>query len=113
LLARLQKKGIALHAAAHITGGGFEENVPRVLPGRCAVQIQRGSWKIPAVFHLIQKGGKISEQEMFRVFNMGIGMVLVVPRKSVKAIRKEASRMKIPFFEIGRVVDGKASVTLV
>ena len=67
-----------LHAMAHITGGGLTDNVPRVLPrGTCAA-IKVGSWEIPEVFHAIQESGEVDSEEMFRVFNMGVGMVLIV-----------------------------------
>ena len=62
---------------AHITGGGFLENIPRVLPDGVSVEINRGSWAEPAIFGLMQKLGNVSDQEMFRTFNMGIGMVVI------------------------------------
>ena len=68
-----------LRGAAHITGGGLQDNLPRVLPEGCRALIHRKSWTVPMLFHLIQHGGKVSEAEMYQVFNMGIGMVLVVP----------------------------------
>ncbi len=109
LLARLQRKSLSLHAAAHITGGGFEENIPRVLPRHCAVEIWRGTWAIPPIFTFLQRGGQILENEMYRVFNMGIGMVLIVPQVATRHVRAEASRMKIAAFEIGRVIRGKSA----
>ena len=112
LLAQLRRKRIVIHTAAHITGGGFEENICRVLPRHHAVRIRRGAWKIPPVFELIRRGGRVSEDEMYRVFNMGIGMVLLVPRASVAFIHAEASQKKIAAYEIGCVVGGRPSVTL-
>ncbi len=76
LLKRYRRKRI-VRAMAHITGGGLEGNVPRVIPKDCDVQLTRGSWPIPPIFKLIQKAG-VEEAEMYRVFNMGIGYVLVV-----------------------------------
>jgi len=67
-----------VRAMAHITGGGFVDNIPRVLPAGVGVQIDRGAWDVPPLFRLIQEAGGVSEAEMFRVFNMGIGFVLVV-----------------------------------
>ena len=64
---------------AHITGGGFINNIPRVLPDGIGVEILRSSWQVPALFQLIQNLGDMPELEMFRVFNMGIGYVLIVP----------------------------------
>ncbi len=112
LLAQLRRKKIVLHAAAHITGGGFEENIPRSLPGNCSVRIRRGTWKVPAIFSLIQKGGRISDAEMYRVFNMGVGMALLAPRATVPAILKEAARARIHAFEIGCVERGSPQVLL-
>ncbi len=112
-LKQLRSKKIDLHGAAHITGGGFEENIPRVLAPGLGVEVRRGSWKIPAIFDFIQKAGKISEEEMYRVFNMGVGMVLMSPAKAVPAIQKAARQSRISVFDIGCVVRGKSKVTLV
>ena len=67
-----------IKAMAHITGGGFVDNIPRVLPPGVGVRVDRGAWSVPPLFRLIQEAGSVSEAEMFRVFNMGIGFVLVV-----------------------------------
>lgn len=67
-----------LHALAHITGGGLTDNVPRVLPAGLHAEIKVGAWEIPEIFYLLQRHGEVAVEEMFRVFNMGIGMVLVV-----------------------------------
>jgi len=77
--------GVEVKAMAHITGGGFLENIPRVLPAGMGVRLQAGAWEVPPVFALIRRLGGIDGREMFRVFNMGIGLVLVVP--SVQAGR--------------------------
>ncbi len=69
-----------VHGLAHITGGGFAGNIPRILPEGLSVQIRRLAWQIPPIFELIQNRGGVSEQEMFRVFNMGIGMVVICTR---------------------------------
>ncbi len=67
-----------LHAIAHITGGGLTDNLPRVLPPGTRAEIKLGTWKIPEVFHFLQDHGEVATEEMFRVFNMGVGMVLVI-----------------------------------
>ncbi len=72
---------VKLLGAAHITGGGFTENIPRVLPGGLKAVIRRGSWPIAPIFKLIQSGGSISDEEMFRTFNCGIGMALIVRKR--------------------------------
>ena len=71
---------------AHITGGGFIDNVPRVVPGDLAARFNPGAWEVPAIFQLIQEKGAVSEQEMYRVFNMGIGMVLVAGAEGADSI---------------------------
>jgi len=70
-----------VHGLAHITGGGFAGNIPRILPAGLSIQIKRITWQIPPIFELIQNRGGVGEQEMFRVFNMGIGMVVICDRK--------------------------------
>ncbi len=75
---------VQIKAMAHITGGGFVGNIPRVLPEGVGVRLDRSAWEVPAVFRLIQERGRVSEQEMYRVFNMGIGLVLLVPVPEVK-----------------------------
>ncbi len=110
LLARLRRITAPLHAAAHITGGGFGENIERVLPKNCAVRLRRGSWPVPPIFRLIQEGGGISEAEMHRVFNMGVGMILIAPRRALQVIRRECLRHRIACHDVGEVVRGRPSV---
>lgn len=77
---------MAINGMAHITGGGFVDNIPRVLPARCRAVINRLSWKVPQIFQFIEKTGKVDHEEMYRVFNMGIGFVLIVDKaKAQKA----------------------------
>ena len=81
-LARLQRAGIAVQALAHITGGGLTENIPRALHGLdgLSVRIDQASWPVPPLFQLIQAQGGVSQMEMLRVFNMGVGMVAIIPK---------------------------------
>ena len=72
-------RNFRINGIAHITGGGFIDNLPRILPQTCRAIIYRGSWKIPSIFTFLQERGNVSEQEMFRTFNQGIGMMLIVP----------------------------------
>jgi len=72
-----------LHAMAHITGGGLTDNLPRVLPPRAHAAVRVGTWEVPELFHLLQEQGEVDTEEMFRVFNMGVGLVLVVDRDAV------------------------------
>jgi len=88
---------------AHITGGGLLENIPRILPERVSVQINQESWTKPPIFSLIQKEGKISDEEMYRTFNMGIGMVLVVRLDKTEKIIDELKQLNFSSYLIGRV----------
>jgi phosphoribosylamine--glycine ligase/phosphoribosylformylglycinamidine cyclo-ligase len=77
-LERLWASGVTIKAMAHITGGGFQDNLPRVLPPGTGARIDRTAWTVPAIFRVIQERGHVDEAEMYHVFNMGIGMVLIV-----------------------------------
>jgi phosphoribosylformylglycinamidine cyclo-ligase len=101
-----------LHAIVHITGGGFYDNIPRVLPKNCTTVIRRGSWKVLPIFKLLQGGGSVSDEEMHRVFNMGIGMVLIVDPKSVAAAQKVAARVGVRSYLIGEIRKGKPEVII-
>jgi len=94
---------------AHITGGGFTDNIPRILPQRCQALIYKGSWKVPEIFELIQKKGKIEEEEMFHTFNMGIGMILIVPPDKRKRLLSRLPQAR----PIGKVVSGRRQVNIV
>ena len=89
---------------AHITGGGMVENISRILPEGVSVQINEDSWPKPTVFSLIQKEGKISSKEMYRTFNMGIGMALIVRSNKAEEIINELNKMNFPSYLIGQVV---------
>lgn len=98
-----------IKALAHITGGGFIENVPRVLPENLNAVIHLDSWKVPPLWTLIQEKGNISTEEMYRVFNMGIGMVAIVDRSILADLQKSVSE---PSFVIGELVKGERKVEL-
>ncbi len=93
-----------LNGAAHITGGGITDNTPRVLPKGLGVRIAAKSWPVLPVFELLRGIGGIPEDDWRRTFNLGIGMIFVVPRKKVAAASKILASLKEPFFEIGEVV---------
>jgi len=76
---RLRKAGVPIHGLAHITGGGLVDNLPRILPPGMVARLDYGAWPVPPLFRLIQERGQVSTEEMYRVFNMGIGMVVVLP----------------------------------
>ncbi len=85
ILALVEHAHVPVHAIAHITGGGLLENIPRVLPGNTRAVINSSAWQQPAVFDWLQKKGNIDQQEMYRTFNCGIGMVIAVPETAVDA----------------------------
>jgi len=102
-----------VRAIAHITGGGFPDNLVRVLPEGCAAEIDRKSWEVPPIFRLIQKCAEIDDEEMYRVFNMGMGMALVVSPISVQVVIRKLKREGVKAQVIGRIVKGKRAVRLV
>jgi len=91
-------------AAAHITGGGFYDNIPRILPNGTAVSIEKGSWMVPPIFDVIQKRAKISDGQMYRTFNMGIGMAVIVPGQEAATVIKRVRRFGIEAWDIGEVI---------
>jgi len=93
---------------AHITGGGFLENIPRILPENVSVEIKRGTWNAPSVFGLMQKLGNVADSEMFRTFNMGIGMIVICAEEDKDFLNNNLGEC----FEIGRVVGGKNKVDI-
>ncbi len=99
-----------LHALAHITGGGLTDNLPRVLPEGLAAEIRLGSWEIPEPFRLLQEKGDIELEEMFRVFNMGIGMVACVAPDAAPEFSRRLVAVGQRALPIGRVVAGPRSV---
>jgi phosphoribosylformylglycinamidine cyclo-ligase len=98
---------------AHITGGGLLENIPRILPQGCAVQLERDKWNVPTIFKIIQDLGDIDDREMFQVFNMGIGMVLIVSESDVETVLNDLRHVKEPGTVIGKVTRGNRIVHIV
>jgi phosphoribosylformylglycinamidine cyclo-ligase len=94
----------------HVTGGGFYDNIPRILPEGLQAEIRDGSWKIPPIFSFIQATGKISDYDMFRTFNMGIGMILVVDSADSREILEHLQSLGEDAFEIGTVQKGTEEV---
>ena len=95
-----------VRALAHITGGGLAGNIPRVLPQGLAARVRRGSWEVPRLFRLIQAGGRVSEEEMFRTFNMGIGMAVIVAPADLHDVEHSLERRGETSFVMGSVVAG-------
>ena len=96
-----------IKGAAHITGGGLIDNLPRILPSACDALVDTSLWKVPAIFQLIQRGGDISREEMYQVFNMGIGMALVVSKSHASEVLSQ-TKGKV----IGQITAGSGKVFL-
>jgi len=97
---------------AHITGGGIRGNLKRILPKNCDARVAADSWRIPPIFGLLQRLGNIDNREMFKAFNMGIGMILVVSKKETDRILKQLSSLKETAYPIGEITPGTGKVTL-
>jgi len=99
-----------LHALAHITGGGLTDNLPRVLPAGCTARVDRGRWEIPKLFDYMAHRGGVAEDEMFRTFNMGIGMVAIVSPDQAGALESHLDALGERHVRIGSVVPGEGGV---
>jgi phosphoribosylformylglycinamidine cyclo-ligase len=102
--------GECVSAMAHITGGGITENLPRVLPRGVAAVIEMGSWQVPPIFEHLQQLGNVPQDEMLRTFNMGLGMMLVIPSKKFKKAQTVLERAGEKAFTVGRIVKGDRKV---
>lgn len=96
---------VKINGMVHITGGGFYENIPRVLPDGTAVEIDNGSWPVLDIFKLIKEKGNVEEKEMFRTFNMGIGYILFVDEKDKELVLEILNNIESEAFVIGKVVE--------
>jgi phosphoribosylformylglycinamidine cyclo-ligase len=103
----------ALHGLAHITGGGLIENIPRILPEGVSVEIKRDSWEMPALFRLLQRTGNVSDAEMLRTFNCGVGMVVICADERQDEITRHLAQHGEEARMIGRVVAGARDVRFV
>lgn len=111
-LKSIKEAGITLKGCSHITGGGFYENIPRMLPeGVCAV-IEKESYSVPAIFKLLQKRGELTEKMMYNTYNMGLGMVLAVAPEDVENVVKAAGSAGERAYIVGRTKAGEKGVTL-
>ena len=100
-------RDLPIHGLAHITGGGISENVVRILPRSCKVLIRKGSWSIPPVFNFLQEAGNVSDAEMMRTFNNGIGMIAVVPDQAAQDVLERLNGAEVQAFLMGEVVERK------
>ena len=102
LIKRLVKM-FPVRGLAHITGGGLAENLARILPQACAAEIESGSWEVPPIFRFLQEGGNVTDAEMQRTFNNGIGLVVVAPKKQYQEVLQSIQAMEEKAFLIGEI----------
>jgi len=110
IYARLVREALehsAVKGIAHVTGGGIPGNFSRILPDGAQAVIRRNSWKVPPIFHLIQHGGNIRQEEMDRVFNMGIGLIVVLTDSEFKRLEKVLNSLSETWFRIGEIAERK------
>ena len=98
---------------AHITGGGLLDNIPRILPQETSVEIKEGSWPVLPIYTLMQSIGDVEKSEMYRTFNMGVGMVVIVSPENVESVKAHFTESDQAFYEIGRVTEGDGHVSIV
>ena len=103
----------AVKGLVHITGGGLVDNIPRVLPAGCKAVINKDSWPALPIFSLLRKEGNITEEEMFKVFNMGIGMAVIVPENEAEDLRAELVKAGEKVYLIGEVNKGDKVVEII
>ena len=112
MMKSVKKAGVKVKGCSHITGGGFYENVPRMLPEGKRAVIEKNSYEIPAIFKLMQKKGQIDDQMMYNTYNMGLGMVLCVDPEDVdKTLEAVKASGETPYV-VGKIEDGEKGVTL-
>ncbi len=102
-------RDLPIHGMAHITGGGIPDNILRITPDACQVRIMRGSWEIPPVFSFLKEKGNVSENEMMRTFNNGIGLIAVVPENAAQEVLQRLTAMDEKAFIIGEITERKKS----
>jgi phosphoribosylformylglycinamidine cyclo-ligase len=104
------RKAVDIRGLAHITGGGLTDNIPRILPEGRSVEIDRSAWETPPLFRWLAEAGGVDDLEMHRVFNMGVGMVVILPGSDSGKVHQGDYRWKP--FKIGEVTDGPGEVRL-
>ena len=100
-----------INGIAHITGGGFYDNIPRILPPSLTAQIEK-TWPVPDIFNFLVKAGGVGREESFRVFNMGIGMVLIINKNNLSRIETILNSMKEKYYLIGQIIPQKTSAAV-
>ena len=110
-VSKLLERKVKITGMAHITGGGFPDNIPRVLPKAVNAEIDRSSWEVPKIFKFIQNQGKVDTDEMYRVFNMGIGFVVIIPKNQLAKATNILKAQHQPYSVIGVIRKGTGVVT--
>ena len=110
-VAKLMERKVKINGMAHITGGGFPDNIPRVLPKAVNAEIDRASWEVPTIFKFIERQGKIDRDEMYRVFNMGIGFVVILPKNQLEKATNILKAQHQSYNVIGVIRKGTGVVT--
>ena len=110
-VSKLLERKVRITGMAHITGGGFQDNIPRVLPKCVNAEIDRATWEVPTIFKFIQNQGKIERDEMYRVFNMGIGFVVILPKNQLEKATNILKAQHQPYNIIGVIRKGSGVVT--
>lgn len=114
LLRKFNRAGFGgIKGIAHITGGGFIDNIPRILPRKCEVVIRKGSWEVPPIFQVLVEKGGVPEAELYQVFNMGVGMTLIVASDKADAIQRFSASQGHRAWLIGEVVKGGGGTRVV
>ena len=111
-LKSVKESGVVIKACSHITGGGFYENIPRMLPDGITAIVEKNSYEVPAIFKLMAKKGDIAEEMMYNTYNMGIGMILAVDETDVDAAMEAIGKAGETAYVIGRTAEGEKDVTL-
>ena len=99
-----------VHGCAHVTGGGFYENLPRMMPAGLATEIDLGTWPVLRIFEFLKEKGQLADKDLYNVFNMGIGFVVAVPESEVENVMAAAEANGEKAYKIGRVVKGEGVV---
>jgi phosphoribosylformylglycinamidine cyclo-ligase len=102
-------KDLPIHGLAHITGGGIPDNILRIVPKSCNIRIQKGMWEVPPIFSFLQQAGKVSDFEMRRTFNNGIGMIAIIPPDATADVIMRLEAMKEKAYLIGEIMECKGS----
>jgi len=110
----LLNQQIDIKGMAHITGGGILENIPRILPRDCAVEINRNACPLPPIFSILRALGRLNEHEMYRTFNMGVGLIMIIAPQTLSGMREQLQAFpQFPLYEIGVVTSGQQEVRLI